>query len=482
MKHVISVVSLLVFLVCLWFPLTNIQPSHCSSAWDSRDLGWVTSVKEQNEGICWAYAICAAAETDAIAQGFVSDVDFSEGYLYAIHNLYTKDKNNENRDGDSPEMALKIAQTYNVLAYEGDYPIDMAGMYGEAEVSINPCPYIITSFGDIQFESVKDWIVTHGSAICGFNMPDDKTTMYVNNDEEMKENHVVTIVGWDDNVSVEAFNNQPVNSGAWLCKNSWGTQAGDNGYFWLSYEDSSIQAYFGLTVSKKEVLTRTQNTSLDRYGKATFLLDSGDAESYGVGNLFDVAANSYVDSFSVLVNGNSIYTYNIYSINDIPSTKNLNKTTLIQTGTLYSAFKDIALLTVDINYITYRDCSLFVEIVAPKGEKLILGAEPDKTGSYATQYIGDKVVSSVQKDRYVRIGLNCRRDYQPDETSSVASNVEIPKSSEVQLLTEQSTVTKKVDSAGMQTFKYDWAVYLVCAVIVFASIGIIIQTVKARRK
>ncbi|MBR2730657.1 MAG: C1 family peptidase [Clostridia bacterium] len=57
-------------------------------------------------------------------------------------------------------------------------------------------------------------------------------------------NHAVSIVGWSDTFSYEEFNEDwmPDFGGAWLCKNSYGTDFGIGGYFWLSYDHPIIYA------------------------------------------------------------------------------------------------------------------------------------------------------------------------------------------------------------------------------------------------
>ena len=61
-------------------------------------------------------------------------------------------------------------------------------------------------------------------------------------------NHDILLVGWDDNFAVSNFSSyiRPDKSGAWLVRNSWGyDEYGPNGYFWISYYDTSLACISG---------------------------------------------------------------------------------------------------------------------------------------------------------------------------------------------------------------------------------------------
>jgi hypothetical protein len=53
-------------------------------------------------------------------------------------------------------------------------------------------------------------------------------------------NHAVTLVGWDDAYPASRFASVPAGPGAFLVRNSWGTSFGQDGYFWVSYHDSTF--------------------------------------------------------------------------------------------------------------------------------------------------------------------------------------------------------------------------------------------------
>ena len=100
-------------------------------------------------------------------------------------------------------------------------------------------------------------------------------------DSEADPNHAVTIVGWDDNYPKENFieGKQPPENGAWLVKNSWGSEEEafpnkgpgwgleneegvHTGYFWLSYYDESLSTPEALEF---EASTAVKNYNIDQH-------------------------------------------------------------------------------------------------------------------------------------------------------------------------------------------------------------------------
>ncbi len=90
---------------------------------------------------------------------------------------------------------------------------------------------------------VKAHIMNYGAISTKISIPNDSA--YNDSTNAMysissNAKQAITIVGWDDNYSRNNFNTRPAENGAFICLNSWGSNWGDNGYFYVSYEDESI--------------------------------------------------------------------------------------------------------------------------------------------------------------------------------------------------------------------------------------------------
>ena len=238
--------------------------------YDSR--GTLPTARNQGSyDTCWAFAAMACAEANAIKKGYVTaqNADFSEYQLaYFSYNHRTDPLGNTEGDSSVPvgntfagngnnakvvawsmlswsgvaeEAYMPYAGLNTSAIYDASYAYDnnsihLQNVYYVDSYDNNKMKECITNFGAVQlsYMNYKDYYSDDKQSYChsGIKAGGD----YVGN------GHLVTVVGWDDNYAKEKFVNQPQTNGAWLVRNSWGKDWGDNGYFWISYEDPSFDA------------------------------------------------------------------------------------------------------------------------------------------------------------------------------------------------------------------------------------------------
>ncbi len=242
--------------------------------YDARDYGLITSVKEQRPfGTCWAFACCSAAETSLIKQGFETkdSIDLSEAHLtHFTNNTVTEnpqsaaDKDeyafSESIRGGSPAIANVTLARGSGFALEKDFPYseNAEDMHFDSSYKY-VSDYQLTfsqscAYDNAAIDSMKEAILDYGCAYISFYGTADEL-FYKRTDDgygfffpvDETANHAVTVIGWDDSYSADNFSLDPGADGAWLAKNSWGADWGDEGYFWISYYTKGIEEYTYLT-------------------------------------------------------------------------------------------------------------------------------------------------------------------------------------------------------------------------------------------
>ena len=251
--------------------------------YDSREFGYITPVRNQFYfGTCWAHSVLACAEASMVKQGLEStNINYSEKHLaYFTHksNSLFNDGTDETSSnegyftGGNTYQAFQILQTRQGAAIEVDYPypiqpteaIDEAHRY-DYHAELQEHGYLLT------IAQAKEAIIEHGAIALSFYIHDNNMSENMSYYQNTKSttNHAVTVVGWDDSYSVENFNAscRPKQPGAWLVKNSYGKQWGNEGYFWLSYYDTSIDtvSYTKMGMKSNESIMHTYQGSSTSY-------------------------------------------------------------------------------------------------------------------------------------------------------------------------------------------------------------------------
>lgn len=118
-----------------------------------------------------------------------------------------------------------------------------------------------------------------------------------------RANHSVAIVGWDDTYPKENFNvgKQPDADGAWIVKNSWGTDGwgiGGTGYFYLSYYDRSIRNITSLQACAESEYDNNYQYDYLQLASANRL--ECQQSEIAVGNVFTANGPERLDAVSVV--------------------------------------------------------------------------------------------------------------------------------------------------------------------------------------
>ncbi len=218
----------------LQLPRPKSMPNH----FDWRDNGgnWVTPVRNQgNCGSCWDFSAVAQIESWWKIH-YVrpeSMLDLSEQFILSCHN-------NGGCDGDWVETVLDFATTYGLPSeacfpyYASDtIPCSRGCPDWQSQATTIPGWGYITLEEDI-IDNIKAALMIHPvsatyTVYSDFYYYTGGVYEHLSGTEE--GGHAILIVGWDDAER------------SWICKNSWGADWGENGYFRIRWSNCGMGTY-----------------------------------------------------------------------------------------------------------------------------------------------------------------------------------------------------------------------------------------------
>lgn len=272
------------------------------------------------ENSCWAFTTLACLETNLALKnkraGKETKVyDFSEQYMVSssFYNNYLNGLTNNRglnfkpyEGGNFETRAIgNITNGYGVVNEE-DYPylnteapVDLNGLKNKKIVAdvLDTITFSNPKNNDERIslvKKIKEHIVENGGVYTAIKAPDIGNfkfnpfngALYHNNEEY--PNHAVTIIGWDDNYSKDNFVSKPERDGAWIVKNSYGTEmiqelsSLKKFVFKYNKENFNSEGIFSENqISDEQLINSLNDAYYEKFGKRPIkLLRGSDGKKY----------------------------------------------------------------------------------------------------------------------------------------------------------------------------------------------------------
>lgn len=312
------------------YNVDDIDVTDIPSYYSLVDEGLVSHVKDQqSSGNCWAFTAMAVLES-CLKKATGTEFDLSEENMKNLIALYS----DYGWKMDTNEGGYDAMPFGYFASWLG--PVNETSDLFDDKSVLSPVLNSILHIQNILFlkrdnytdnDAIKTAILKYGAV--GTSIYFDN--YYLNNGKNYftwalyPSNHAVTIVGWNDTYSRDNFyfGSYAAGDGAWIVKNSWGPNWGDNGYFYVSYYDESFAKPgvegIAYTFILNDTIKYDKNYQYDIAGKTDYLHD--DRTEVWYKNKFTATDNEILSGVSTYFEKLTNWTFSVYVNNVLKTTK-----------------------------------------------------------------------------------------------------------------------------------------------------------------
>jgi len=251
---------------------------------DLRQHDKVSPVRDQGScGSCWAFGTMSSLQSSLLP---ADNKVFSPEHLIVAHGF-----DYDPCEGGNEFMSLAYFSRWGGPINEDDLPYIQG--YASAEPyqelidrHVQEIVFLPRRSGFTDNDHIKHLLTRHGAVVFSYHadnayLQSSTASYYCYESKDI--NHMVVIIGWDDDYPAGNFRTAPPGNGAFIAKNSWGSNWGQQGFFYISYYDQTAGNFVSFNNAE----------GLNNYGYNYYHDPLGWCTTYGYGNPVAWAANVF---------------------------------------------------------------------------------------------------------------------------------------------------------------------------------------------